>query len=132
MWKCPKCKGVQLAVVVTASALLFQTEGNFETEVEDDHDWDETSSMHCRSCSHTAAASGFLVQRTVKFTYTMTGVVDISDWDPYWATAALTSNLRQIGNAAVQNGMITCDTNMTLSSWEGAVDTEAASEGTLQ
>jgi len=61
-WKCPECASSALSVVVTVSAnLLQEPDGNFQTDVAGDHEWDENSSMTCTDCGHSAAASDFEV-----------------------------------------------------------------------
>jgi hypothetical protein len=59
MWQCPKCNGHHLNVMVTTCAKLLQYEDNFETEVEGDHEWDDTSNMTCEDCGHCDAALHF-------------------------------------------------------------------------
>lgn len=59
MWQCPKCNGHHLNVMVTTTAKLLQYEDNFETEVEGDHEWGDTSNMTCEECGHCDAALHF-------------------------------------------------------------------------
>lgn len=49
-YKCPQCGSDDLAVAVHAFATLTQSEGNLETEVIGDHEWDGDSAAMCRSC----------------------------------------------------------------------------------
>lgn len=59
-WKCPECESDSLSVVVMTSATLVQeSDGNFQTEVDGDHEWDGNSSMTCTDCGHSGAASEF-------------------------------------------------------------------------
>ena len=58
-WKCPKCDSKNLTVTVTTEARLTQYSGNFETEVEDDHEWDGDSLMTCNRCSYCSASRQF-------------------------------------------------------------------------
>lgn len=61
-WKCPECESDSLSVVVMTSATLVQEpDGNFQTDIAGDHEWDENSSMTCTDCGHSAAASDFEV-----------------------------------------------------------------------
>lgn len=58
---CPKCDSTNLNVTVITTAKLIQHEdsGEFETEVDGDHEWDEKSSMFCDSCAYTDNAEEF-------------------------------------------------------------------------
>ncbi len=61
-WKCPKCRGDNLTVVVEVEARLFQDDdGNFETEPTHHHEWGSTSFMRCRECDHCGNAGQFEV-----------------------------------------------------------------------
>jgi hypothetical protein len=60
MWKCPKCNSTCLNVSVVASAKLIQEEdGNFQTEIDGDHEWDDASLMWCDACGHSAETLSF-------------------------------------------------------------------------
>ena len=59
MWKCPKCGSQSLKVWVETCADLIQNGDEFETEAENDHDWDGRSTMICKSCGHCEAARKF-------------------------------------------------------------------------
>lgn len=58
-YQCPKCRGMNLNVTITTQAKLIQYEGNFETEADGDHEWDDTNNMTCGDCSHCDAAAAF-------------------------------------------------------------------------
>lgn len=59
-WACPLCKSTSLGVTVITSATLSQfADGNFETSVDGDHEWDASSTMWCRDCGHCTAAALF-------------------------------------------------------------------------
>ena len=58
-WKCPNCGSKWLSVTVTTEARLIQYGGNFETEVEGDHEWDGESLMTCLDCSYCSASRQF-------------------------------------------------------------------------
>lgn len=58
-WKCPNCGSKSLSVTVTTEARLIQYGGNFETEVEGDHEWDGESLMTCLDCSYCSASHQF-------------------------------------------------------------------------
>lgn len=60
-WKCPECGSDRLTVVVTTTARLIQSEDNFETEVQGDHEWGEESYMECLDCDHGGNAGEFEV-----------------------------------------------------------------------
>lgn len=66
MWQCPQCKSTDLEVAVIVTVRLIQRgpdADNFETEYEGgDHEWDGTSNMSCRDCTHTDAAMSFVVE----------------------------------------------------------------------
>jgi hypothetical protein len=124
MWKCPKCHSSQLSVRVSVSAILHQTPGNFETEVEGgDHEWDEDSSMCCMNgpCYYVGPAAFFMVRKTMNFSYTFTGTVAIDDLDETWAAATLTAHLQEIGHSAVAGRKVTGSTFMVLDDWAGVV-----------
>ena len=63
-YKCPKCSSTDLSVTISTEAKLTQYEGNFETEVIGDHEWDDCSNMSCGNCFHCDAASAFEVELT--------------------------------------------------------------------
>lgn len=57
---CPKCGSLSLGVTVLSSARLYQTgDGGFQTEVEGDHEWDDTHLMRCNNCMYYGAVSEF-------------------------------------------------------------------------
>lgn len=58
-WKCPKCQSTHLSVEIKTTAKLVQYGDNFETEVEGDHEWSESSWMTCEDCAHHAKAFRF-------------------------------------------------------------------------
>lgn len=61
-WRCPKCSSTDLSVNVNTSARLNQEpDGNFQTEIEGDHEWDATHSMWCNSCHLCDSAASFEV-----------------------------------------------------------------------
>ena len=56
---CPQCGETdKLQVNVLTSAKLIQYEGNFETEINGDHEWDGQSIMWC-VCGFSEASSAF-------------------------------------------------------------------------
>lgn len=60
MWTCPKCGEKELEVTILTSARLHQgDDGNYETEVAGDHEWDGDSYMHCVVCGHAGHARDF-------------------------------------------------------------------------
>lgn len=62
-YRCPSCKSADsLSVSVVCSAKLTQKDGNIETEVEGDHEWDNSSTMWC-ACGYSDMASSFLVEK---------------------------------------------------------------------
>ena len=63
-WKCPKCGSKDLRVVVTTVAKLTQYDDNFETEVEGDHEWSESSWMVCNACEFGEASAVFQEDET--------------------------------------------------------------------
>jgi len=62
-WKCPKCHGHHLNVMVTTCAKLTQYADNFETEVVGDHEWDATSNMTCEDCGYCEASHQFETEK---------------------------------------------------------------------
>lgn len=67
-YQCPICdQSEELYVVVSTWAKLNQDEGDdtFETDLDDDgcpdhdHDFDDTSTMHCGNCHHYAPVADF-------------------------------------------------------------------------
>lgn len=60
-YRCPKCKSVELAVVVTTEARLIQEPDNYETDdlKGSDHEWDDQSFMRCLDCGHRSVAANF-------------------------------------------------------------------------
>jgi hypothetical protein len=62
-YKCPRCAGTNLGVVITAPAKLIQTDDNFETVLCDGdcHEWDFSSRMWCEDCETWASSSFFEV-----------------------------------------------------------------------
>lgn len=62
MWRCPKCQGTELSVVVEVACNLIQDAGGlFETEEKSnsDHEWGSESPMRCTACSHSSRAGDF-------------------------------------------------------------------------
>jgi hypothetical protein len=65
-WKCPECDSTNLSVSVTVWADLTQTDDNFETETEGDHEWDSDSTMNCKDCEFSGNAGVFEVEEKPK------------------------------------------------------------------
>lgn len=61
-YACPDCGCVDdLEVVVQTYAKLRQSaDGNIETEIVGDHDWDEESTMLCAHCGKSGPAYTFM------------------------------------------------------------------------
>jgi len=60
-YKCPHCGGDALRVeVATMARLVQEDDGNIQTEVWGDHEWDNDSYMRCTECGHDDWASGFV------------------------------------------------------------------------
>ena len=59
-YRCPQCDSTNLSVTVLASARLIQEpDGNFQTEVEGDHEWDDCHTMWCNDCQFCDGAISF-------------------------------------------------------------------------
>lgn len=59
-YQCPKCHSNNLTVDVTIAIRLYQYVDHIETEdVGNDHEWDETSAMHCHECDYVGEAHEF-------------------------------------------------------------------------
>lgn len=59
---CPDCGSTNLSVTVMTQARLHQTEdGEFSTEVYDDHEWDHSHTMWCNECGYASCAAEFYV-----------------------------------------------------------------------
>ena len=59
IWKCPKCGSQNLLVTVSVVAKLVQYTDNYETEADNDHEWDGASSMTCVNCGHSGLSRDF-------------------------------------------------------------------------
>jgi hypothetical protein len=60
---CPKCASTNLSVTVSTSArLIQQDDGDFQTEIDGDHEWDHTHTMWCNDCQACGMAAGFYVE----------------------------------------------------------------------
>ena len=61
-WVCPKCRSVQLRVLVNAWAKLQQySEEDFQADFEGDCTWETESPMMCEECDFSATAGDFEV-----------------------------------------------------------------------
>lgn len=81
-WQCPDCKGILLKVsILTEGHLTQESDGNFQTEVEGDHEWDEDSAMTCEECGCMSKAGEFEVRLPVTLNYDpeTTRIVDHDD-----------------------------------------------------
>lgn len=60
-YACPDCESTgSLHVVVCTNARLRQSsDGNIETEVEGDHEWDDESRMNCTHCGRAGKVAEF-------------------------------------------------------------------------
>jgi len=63
-YTCPKCGSINLTVGITVTAKLIQHHNSdeFQTETEDDHEWDDFNTMWCSACQHSAHAGDFVTQ----------------------------------------------------------------------
>ena len=69
---CPNCGSHNLEVNICATAkLVQQDDGNFETEVTGDHEWDGNSTMVCTVCG--------LTDKLGRFSTPYWGMVDYLD-----------------------------------------------------
>ena len=68
-WKCPACGGHEIMVIISTVAILTQSQENFETEVQGDHEWDEESRMDCRECDFIGKAGDFEHHEPVRAEY---------------------------------------------------------------
>ena len=61
IYACPNCGSIHLQVSVTARAALTQDEedGNLQTWVFGDHEWDNDSPMECSDCQYSGSAKAF-------------------------------------------------------------------------
>lgn len=66
-FKCPTCKSEDLRVEVKAVAVLIQEpDGNLQTQIESDHDWDGTSTMMCGECNKVGSAEDFDGEKVIE------------------------------------------------------------------
>ena len=67
-YACPNCGSKHLQVSVTARAALTQDEedGNLQTEVFGDHEWDNASPMECSICQYSGSASDFIAPHRLR------------------------------------------------------------------
>jgi len=71
IWRCPRCGSKNLRVTISTVAELHQSgDGNFETSIVDDHEWDANSPMSCRQCDLIETAKDFDVETQVDATIT--------------------------------------------------------------
>ena len=67
-YACPNCGSIHLQVSVTARAALTQDEedGNLQTCVFGDHEWDNDSPMECSDCQYSGSARHFIVPHRLR------------------------------------------------------------------
>ena len=67
-YACPNCGSIHLQVSVTARAALTQDEedGNLQTWVFGDHEWDNDSPMECSDCQYSGSARHFIVPHRLR------------------------------------------------------------------
>lgn len=60
-YRCPRCYStVDLRVVISVVAKLHQEDGNVETEIIGDQEWDDNSRMLCNKCEFASDAQEFI------------------------------------------------------------------------
>lgn len=94
-WKCPKCGSTRLQVAIETTAILTQTEDNFETEVVGDHEWGSESYMQCLDCCHGDCAGEFSGRSEMKTIEQLRDEV-INGWvDSCWGDRSFLKSLLQ-------------------------------------
>lgn len=86
-YACPNCGSIHLQVSVTARAALTQDEedGNLQTWVFGDHEWDNDSPMECSDCQYSGSARHFIYvpSRSVKVSFDKAWLADETDVERY-------------------------------------------------
>ena len=61
---CPKCGSIDLSVTIVTTARLIQSSNGdeFQTEIDGDHEWGQSSRMQCNACGCADSSGEFTTQ----------------------------------------------------------------------